>query len=284
MTFNASGCGQVGAAGLSGARRVAVSPDGKNVYVAGQGSSAVAVLGRSPANADLALSETGAPPSATTGDSFTYTYKVANHGPAAVAECGAEHRGGCAAVADGHLHLAGELRHRRLPSGPNRAGRRRHDPGSGDGAGRRAPAAPRPSLPPAKSSTPRPPTKRDDRDDDRPAPIRGRPPGGHCTAGIARQRGRSVGQGHGADQAARGAKVHPADDACADPVRQHDRRDQGHGRGRRGQAWRRDDDGVVLRGPVRPHAIEEQVPSLPGWSVATSHTVRGWCASTGRSR
>ncbi len=80
------GCGQAGAAGLQGARRVAVSPDGKNLYVAGQGSGAIAVFARSPADADLALSVSGAPASVTKGGSFAYTYTIKNNGPANVAD------------------------------------------------------------------------------------------------------------------------------------------------------------------------------------------------------
>ena len=85
MTDTGSGCGQVDATGLGGARRVAVAPDGRTVYVAGQGSSALAVLRRSPATTALVLSESGAPATTTIGKSFTYTFTVTNHGPAAVA-------------------------------------------------------------------------------------------------------------------------------------------------------------------------------------------------------
>jgi hypothetical protein len=48
VTSNPGGCGQDDATGLSGARRVVVSPDGRNLYVAGQGSAAVAELARKP--------------------------------------------------------------------------------------------------------------------------------------------------------------------------------------------------------------------------------------------
>jgi DNA-binding beta-propeller fold protein YncE len=48
VTSNASGCatGFNNAVGLEGARRVAVSPDGTNVYLAAQGGNAIAVLAR----------------------------------------------------------------------------------------------------------------------------------------------------------------------------------------------------------------------------------------------
>jgi hypothetical protein len=48
ITSNSGGCGVNAATGLNGPRRVAVSPDGKNVYVAGQGSDAITVLARTP--------------------------------------------------------------------------------------------------------------------------------------------------------------------------------------------------------------------------------------------
>jgi 6-phosphogluconolactonase (cycloisomerase 2 family) len=80
------GCGEVGAPGLQGARRVAVSPDGKNVYVAGQGSNALVELSRSPADADLALSVSGAPATIAPGGSFAYTYTVTDNGPASVTD------------------------------------------------------------------------------------------------------------------------------------------------------------------------------------------------------
>ncbi len=86
ITDDSSGCGQVGATGLAGARRVTVSPDGKNVYVAGQNSNSIAALSRAPGGADLALSVSGAPATATSGASFAYTYTITNNGPAAVAD------------------------------------------------------------------------------------------------------------------------------------------------------------------------------------------------------
>jgi PKD domain/Lactonase, 7-bladed beta-propeller len=48
ITSNSSGCGENDATGLDGSRRVAVSPDGKNVYVAGQGGPAIVELARTP--------------------------------------------------------------------------------------------------------------------------------------------------------------------------------------------------------------------------------------------
>ncbi len=85
ITSLTSGCGQTGATGLFDARRLTVSPDGKNVYVAGQTAQAIAVLSR-VLNADLALGVSGAPPNATQGANFTYTYTITNNGPADVAD------------------------------------------------------------------------------------------------------------------------------------------------------------------------------------------------------
>jgi DNA-binding beta-propeller fold protein YncE len=48
ITTNSSGCGANDATGLDGARRLVVSPDGKDVYVAGQDDSAVVELARTP--------------------------------------------------------------------------------------------------------------------------------------------------------------------------------------------------------------------------------------------
>ncbi len=48
ITSNSSGCGANDATGLAGPRRLAVSPDGKNVYVANQGSGGLAELARTP--------------------------------------------------------------------------------------------------------------------------------------------------------------------------------------------------------------------------------------------
>jgi len=46
ITSNSSGCGVNDATGLAGPRRLAVSPDGKNVYVANQGDGGLAELSR----------------------------------------------------------------------------------------------------------------------------------------------------------------------------------------------------------------------------------------------
>jgi 6-phosphogluconolactonase (cycloisomerase 2 family) len=48
ISLDSSGCSQNDATGLNGARRIAISPDGRNVYVAGQGSAAVAEFARTP--------------------------------------------------------------------------------------------------------------------------------------------------------------------------------------------------------------------------------------------
>ncbi len=49
ITSNSSGCGVNDATGLAGPRRLAVSPDGKNVYVANQGDGGLAELSRTSA-------------------------------------------------------------------------------------------------------------------------------------------------------------------------------------------------------------------------------------------
>ena len=109
MTDTGSGCGQVDATGLGGARRVAVAPDGRTVYVAGQGSSALAVLRRSPATTALVLSESGAPATTTIGKSFTYTFTVTNHGPAAVADPVLSVKIAVESVGDESLAIPGRL-------------------------------------------------------------------------------------------------------------------------------------------------------------------------------
>ena len=56
VTSNSSGCGAVEAVGLGGARRVAVSPDGTNLYLAGQNASAIVELSRTITPAVSAVS------------------------------------------------------------------------------------------------------------------------------------------------------------------------------------------------------------------------------------
>jgi sugar lactone lactonase YvrE len=56
VTSSSSGCGAIEAVGLRGARRVTVSPDGTNVYLAGQSSSAIVELSRTITPAVFALS------------------------------------------------------------------------------------------------------------------------------------------------------------------------------------------------------------------------------------
>jgi uncharacterized repeat protein (TIGR01451 family) len=77
----ATGCGTVNSAGFAGGVRVVVSPDGSNVYEAAQSLPALVELARQRP-VDVALSEAGAPSSATVGGRITYTYTVANNGPA----------------------------------------------------------------------------------------------------------------------------------------------------------------------------------------------------------
>jgi len=86
--YTAGTCPQYNANGLYGPRRLAVSPDGNSIYVANQagdngiGGDGVVELARQ-LPADLALSESGAPSSATVGGQITYSYTVTNNGPAA---------------------------------------------------------------------------------------------------------------------------------------------------------------------------------------------------------
>ena len=63
VTSDSSGCGAGSneAAGLTGARRVTVSPDGTNVYLAGQGSSAIVELSRTFTPAVSAISPNSGP-------------------------------------------------------------------------------------------------------------------------------------------------------------------------------------------------------------------------------
>jgi uncharacterized repeat protein (TIGR01451 family) len=82
LTENGSGCPIYNVNGLGQPRRLALSPDGLNVYAAGQ-EGTVVELRRTPRSADLSISESGAPASATVGGSITYTYTVTNHGPSA---------------------------------------------------------------------------------------------------------------------------------------------------------------------------------------------------------
>jgi DNA-binding beta-propeller fold protein YncE len=63
VTTQASGCGEShGLAGLEGARRITVSPDGTNIYVAGQGGNDLVELARTITPAVTSVSPNGGPP------------------------------------------------------------------------------------------------------------------------------------------------------------------------------------------------------------------------------
>ncbi len=81
VTVSDSGCGTTDVPGLTGARRLSVSPDGANVYVAAQNAPAVVELARTRPSADLSIAESGAPSAAAVGDSIQYSYTVTNSGP-----------------------------------------------------------------------------------------------------------------------------------------------------------------------------------------------------------
>jgi uncharacterized repeat protein (TIGR01451 family) len=80
--YVAANCPVYNTNGLYSPRRLLVSPDGTNVYVANQGGDGMVELGRTTPSADLAVS-VGAPATAQLGDAFTYTVTVTDHGPSA---------------------------------------------------------------------------------------------------------------------------------------------------------------------------------------------------------
>jgi uncharacterized repeat protein (TIGR01451 family) len=82
LTENGSGCGGYNVNGLGQPRRLAVSPDGRDVYVAAQEGTLVE-LARTAPSADLAISQSGAAGTASVGDQITYTYTVSDLGPSA---------------------------------------------------------------------------------------------------------------------------------------------------------------------------------------------------------
>jgi uncharacterized repeat protein (TIGR01451 family) len=75
------GCSVTTATGLTGARRVTVSPDGLDVYVAGQNDDSVVELARAPAPSDLTLSASGVPAGASVGATISATFTVTDTGP-----------------------------------------------------------------------------------------------------------------------------------------------------------------------------------------------------------
>lgn len=83
VTENGSGCGTYNVNGLGSSRRLTVSPDGLNVYVAAQEGTLVE-LARTPPSADLSIGESGAPAAGSVGDSITYTFTIGDGGPSAV--------------------------------------------------------------------------------------------------------------------------------------------------------------------------------------------------------
>lgn len=83
LTENGSGCGTYNVNGLGSSRRLTVSPDGLNVYVAAQEGTLVE-LARTPPSADLSIGESGAPAAGPVGDSITYTFTIHDGGPSAV--------------------------------------------------------------------------------------------------------------------------------------------------------------------------------------------------------
>ena len=82
LTENGGGCSTDNANGLGQPRRLTVSPDGTNVYVAGQEGTLVE-LARAAPSADLSIEQNGAATAVTLGDQITYTYTVHDSGPSA---------------------------------------------------------------------------------------------------------------------------------------------------------------------------------------------------------
>jgi len=82
LTENGSGCPTYNVNGLGQPRRLTVSPDGANVYAAGQADGGTLVeLARTPPSADLAIGESGAPAGALVAHSITYGYTITDNGP-----------------------------------------------------------------------------------------------------------------------------------------------------------------------------------------------------------
>jgi uncharacterized repeat protein (TIGR01451 family) len=80
LTFNAVHTDNLsGVDGLATPAGLAESPDGQNLYVAGQTDNAVAVF--AVPTADLAITKTASPVEARVGQSLAYTLTVTNNGP-----------------------------------------------------------------------------------------------------------------------------------------------------------------------------------------------------------
>lgn len=90
LTQNGSRCSIYNVNGLDSARRLTVSPDGRNVYVASQNNGtqndggSLVELARTPPSADLSISESGAPAGGLVGESISYGYTIADSGPSDV--------------------------------------------------------------------------------------------------------------------------------------------------------------------------------------------------------
>ena len=85
VTENGSGCAIYNVNGLGQPRRLTVSPNGANVYAVGQADGGTVVeLARTHPSADLSIGESGAPSSANTGTTVTYSYTMSDIGPSDV--------------------------------------------------------------------------------------------------------------------------------------------------------------------------------------------------------
>jgi uncharacterized repeat protein (TIGR01451 family) len=76
-----SGGACVDGTAVSGARSVAVSPDGSSVYAASSSSDAVAVFERERVAADMSMSLQGRPSPLSVGGQLTYKLRMRNDGP-----------------------------------------------------------------------------------------------------------------------------------------------------------------------------------------------------------
>ncbi len=113
LTLATSGCGVNDATGLKGARRVVVSPDGRNVYVAGQGSGSIAVLARNPVppRATITAGDEASWDSNDPAGSVSATVTVT------AVSCSANPAGAIAGQQEG-IHLVGTLTHNGATSLP----------------------------------------------------------------------------------------------------------------------------------------------------------------------